>query len=193
MAKYSKAAQKTVSSAMKRMKKGTLKSGVSGKKVTDPKQAIAIGLSEAKQKGAKVPKKKPAAKTITKKAAPKKGSAKRTVNKKSSKAKPVQKKTVQKKVTIKKAAEKKGAKAAGGKKLLSTNKTVQAQDINIAPVEEKSPVIIPFTPDKPADPIMVSDKKALAKAVTKHHPGQRMQLSGPKSSIRPSGKKPLWR
>jgi hypothetical protein len=58
MAKYSKTAQKTVRSAMKRKKKGTLTSGRSGKKVTSRKQAIAIGLSEARKKGAKVPKKK---------------------------------------------------------------------------------------------------------------------------------------
>ena len=55
MAKYSKAAQKSVESAMKRMEKGALESGRSGKKVTNPKQAIAIGLSEAKEKGDKVP------------------------------------------------------------------------------------------------------------------------------------------
>ncbi len=55
MAKYSKAAQKSVETAMKRMEKGELESGTSGKKVTNPKQAIAIGLSEAKKKGAKVP------------------------------------------------------------------------------------------------------------------------------------------
>jgi len=54
MAKYSKAAQDNVESTMKRMKKGTLKSS-SGKKVTNPKQAIAIGLSEAREKGAKAP------------------------------------------------------------------------------------------------------------------------------------------
>ena len=58
MAKYSKGAQKNVESAMKRMKKGTLESGKSHKKVSNPKQAIAIGLSEAREKGAKVPKKK---------------------------------------------------------------------------------------------------------------------------------------
>ena len=57
MAKYGKKAQETVESAMHRKKKGTLKSG-SGKKVTSRKQAIAIGLSEARKKGAKVPKKK---------------------------------------------------------------------------------------------------------------------------------------
>ena len=55
MAKYSKGAQKTVESAMHRMKKGTLESGRSGRKVTNPKQAVAIGLSEAREKGAKVP------------------------------------------------------------------------------------------------------------------------------------------
>jgi hypothetical protein len=57
MAKYGKAAQKTVKSAMHRRKKGTLKSG-SGRKVTSRKQAIAIGLSEAREKGAKVPRKR---------------------------------------------------------------------------------------------------------------------------------------
>ena len=56
MAKYGKAAQKTVESAMHRRKKGTLKSG-SGATVKSRKQAIAIGLSEAREKGAKVPRK----------------------------------------------------------------------------------------------------------------------------------------
>jgi hypothetical protein len=58
--KYGKAAGKTVASAMRRKKKGTLRSGKGGKggKVTSRKQAIAIGLSEARKKGAKVPKKK---------------------------------------------------------------------------------------------------------------------------------------
>jgi len=57
MAKYSKGAQKKVKKAMHEKKRGTLKSGRSGKKVTSRKQAIAIGLSEARKKGAKVPKK----------------------------------------------------------------------------------------------------------------------------------------
>ena len=57
MAKYGKAASKTVESAMRRRKKGTLKSG-SGRKVKSRKQAIAIGLSEARKKGAKVPRRK---------------------------------------------------------------------------------------------------------------------------------------
>ena len=58
MAKYRKAAGKSVKRAMHKKKKGTLKSGRSGKKVKSRKQAIAIGLSEARKKGAKVPKKK---------------------------------------------------------------------------------------------------------------------------------------
>jgi hypothetical protein len=57
MAKYGKKAQKTVEDAMHKYKKGELRSGKSGKKVTDRDQAVAIGLSEAREKGAKVPKK----------------------------------------------------------------------------------------------------------------------------------------
>jgi len=58
--KYGKAAKKKVASAMRRKKSGTLRSGKGGKggKVKSRKQAIAIGLSEARKKGAKVPKKK---------------------------------------------------------------------------------------------------------------------------------------
>ena len=60
--KYSKGASKTVESAMRRKKRGTLRSGPGGKggKVKSRKQAIAIGLSEARKKGAKVPRKKAA-------------------------------------------------------------------------------------------------------------------------------------
>ena len=57
MAKYSKKAQEKVEKAMHERKEGTLKS-VSGQKVTSKKQAIAIGLSEARKAGSKVPKKK---------------------------------------------------------------------------------------------------------------------------------------
>jgi len=56
--KYGSAAGKQVKREMHEMKRGKLKSGRSGKKVTSRKQAIAIGLSEARKKGAKVPKKK---------------------------------------------------------------------------------------------------------------------------------------
>jgi hypothetical protein len=69
MAKYSKKAGDKVERAMHEEKAGTLKSGRSGKKVTNPKQAIAIGLSEARKEGAKVPEKKsaPAKKSSRKK------------------------------------------------------------------------------------------------------------------------------
>lgn len=56
--KYSKGAQKYVKRAMRKRKKGTLKSGRSGKTVKSKKQAVAIGLSEARKKGAKVPRKR---------------------------------------------------------------------------------------------------------------------------------------
>lgn len=55
MAKYGKKAQETVRETMDKFKKGELKSGKSGNLVTDMKQAVAIGLSEARDKGAKVP------------------------------------------------------------------------------------------------------------------------------------------
>lgn len=55
--RYSKSASKDVASAMRRRKRGTLKSGGGGRKVRSRKQAIAIGLSEARKKGKKVPKK----------------------------------------------------------------------------------------------------------------------------------------
>ena len=70
MAKYSKKAGEKVEKVMREKKKGTLESG-SGKKVTSRKQAIAIGLSEARKAGAKVPKKKSSGK---RKHGPKKGS-----------------------------------------------------------------------------------------------------------------------
>jgi len=86
MARYSKKSQDTVGDALHREKKGTLRSGRSGKKVTSRKQAIAIGLSEAREKGQKVPdapkgsasaKKSTRKKATTKKAAAKKGTATR--------------------------------------------------------------------------------------------------------------------
>lgn len=57
MAKYGKKAQESVKEAMHKYKEGELKSGKSGKTVQNPKQAVAIGLSEARKKGAKVPSK----------------------------------------------------------------------------------------------------------------------------------------
>ncbi|HEX7755711.1 MAG TPA: DUF6496 domain-containing protein [Niabella sp.] len=83
MVKYSKKAGDKVEKAMHEKKHGTLKSGRSGKKVTSRKQAIAIGLSEAREEGAKVPSKKTASKkTTSKKAATKKTAAKKTARKK---------------------------------------------------------------------------------------------------------------
>ena len=79
MARYSKKAGEKVEKAMHERKHGTLKSGRSGKKVTSKKQAIAIGLSEAREAGAKVPSKKGSKK------GGKKGGKKRSTKKRSSK------------------------------------------------------------------------------------------------------------
>ena len=59
MAKYGRKASEKVERAMRERKRGTLRSGGSGKKVTSRKQAIAIGLSEARRAGAKVPRPRP--------------------------------------------------------------------------------------------------------------------------------------
>ena len=74
MARYGKKAGEKVEKAMHERKRGTLKSGRSGKKVTSKKQAIAIGLSEARKEGGKVPSKKKSSK--------KRSSKKRTSKKK---------------------------------------------------------------------------------------------------------------
>jgi hypothetical protein len=93
MAKYSEKASDKVEKAMHERKHGTLKSGRNGKKVTSRKQAIAIGLSEAREEGAKVPRKKAAKKSAAKKSPAKKS--------------PARKKTAAKKTTRKKTASKK--------------------------------------------------------------------------------------
>ena len=79
MARYGKKAQSKVKKVMREKKHGTLKSGKSGKKVTSRKQAIAIGLSEARKAGAKVPAKKSASR--------KKSSSKKTTSKRKSSGK----------------------------------------------------------------------------------------------------------
>jgi Family of unknown function (DUF6496) len=78
--KYGKAASKRVESAMRRRKRGTLKSGPGGKggRVKSRKQAIAIGLSEARSKGAKVPRKKGGRKSGGRKSGGRKGGRKRS-------------------------------------------------------------------------------------------------------------------
>ena len=83
MAKYAKAAGDKVERAMKEKKEGTLRSGRSGKKVTSRKQAIAIGLSEARKEGAKVPEKAGAKKSASKKGAAKKSAPKKAARKSS--------------------------------------------------------------------------------------------------------------
>ncbi|CAN5541065.1 hypothetical protein BH11PSE4_BH11PSE4_31610 [soil metagenome] len=83
MAKYSKAASKKVERAMKERNEGKLKMGRSGKKVTSRKQAIAIGLSEARAEGKKAPKKKTAKQAAKK--SKKKTTGRKTAKRKSTK------------------------------------------------------------------------------------------------------------
>jgi topoisomerase IA-like protein len=85
MAKYGKKAQDKVEETMREFKEGTLRSGGSGEKVTNPKQAVAIGLSEAREAGAKVPKKKSTARKSTEgRPAAKSSAAKKAGGRKSS-------------------------------------------------------------------------------------------------------------
>ena len=107
MATYGKKAGDKVEAAMDERKKGTLKSGRSGKTVTSRKQAIAIGLSEARKEGAKVPAKKaPARKAAAKKAPAKKAAAKKAPAKKAPAKKAPAKKAAASKAPAKKAARK---------------------------------------------------------------------------------------
>lgn len=85
MPRYGKKASEKVEKAMHERKHGTLKSGRSGKKVTSKKQAIAIGLSEARREGGKVPSKKGSSKKGSKKGGKKGSSKKRSSKKRSSK------------------------------------------------------------------------------------------------------------
>jgi hypothetical protein len=85
-AKYGKKAQDKVEKAMHERKKGTLKSGGSGKKVKSRKQAIAIGLSEARREGGKVPAKKSSKKSTSKKSSAKKSSSKKSSKKSTKKS-----------------------------------------------------------------------------------------------------------
>ena len=106
MATYGKKASDKVEEAMHERKHGSLKSGRSGKKVTSKKQAIAIGLSEARKEGGKVPPPKRAAK----KSSAKKSSAKKTTAKKSGARKTTAKKTASKKAPARKTAKKSAKK-----------------------------------------------------------------------------------
>jgi hypothetical protein len=105
MARYSEKASDKVEKAMHERKTGALKSGGSGKTVKSRKQAIAIGLSEARKAGAKVPAKKGAAK----KSAAKKSTGRKTAAKKTAAKKTTSRKTAAKKTTARKSAAKKTA------------------------------------------------------------------------------------
>ncbi|HEU4617695.1 MAG TPA: DUF6496 domain-containing protein [Gammaproteobacteria bacterium] len=108
--KYGKKASKKVERAMRERKRGKLRSGSTGKKVTSRKQAIAIGLAEARREGAKVPE-KPGGKKEKKKKSKKKGSAKKKgTKKKATKKRSSKKKSSKKKSSKKKTAGKKRAK-----------------------------------------------------------------------------------
>src|ERR1700760_302280 len=97
MATYGKKAGDKVEAAMAERKRATLKSGGSGKTVTSRKQAIAIGLSEARKEGAKVPARKaPAKKAAAKKAPAKKAAAKKAPAKKDAAGKAPAKKAARK-------------------------------------------------------------------------------------------------
>jgi len=230
MAKYSKGAQKGVKSAMRRMEKGTLRSGGSDKKVTNPKQAIAIGLSQAKKKGAKVPlkkkatvvkkaiSKKPAIKKITgkkiavKKAAPKKAIAKKITSKKAVIKKPALKKPIPKKAVTKKEVPKKTIIKLPPKKLLPVKEEQQKKEVPEVTslpeglVEEPNNTITADNAiDEPSgsglqmpvtieDPVTSFDKHMFEKATAKGDPHSKLHLSSvKKGSVRPAGKKPLWR
>ncbi len=101
MAKYGRKASEKVERAMHERKRGTLKSGGSGRKVTSRKQAIAIGLSEAREAGAKVPPPKGASKKTARKSSARKTSGRKTTGTKSA-----ARKTTARKGTRKSAAKK---------------------------------------------------------------------------------------
>lgn len=140
MAKYSKKAQQTVASAMRKMKKGKLTSGQSGKKVTNPKQAVAIGLSEAREKGAKVPapKKKAAPKKAAKKTVTKKSAVKKAAPKKKAAAKKTAKKTAPKKATKKAAVKKTATKKKAAAKKTTVKKAAPAKKTAVKKTAKKA-------------------------------------------------------
>ena len=106
MAKYGKKASASVEREMKAMKQGKLRSGGGkGPKVTNPKQAIAIGLSEARRAGAKMPPPPPG--TASAEKVTKKSSAKKAVTKKAAAKKTAGKKTTTKRAAVKKSTAKK--------------------------------------------------------------------------------------
>jgi hypothetical protein len=107
--KYGKAAGKSVKSAMHRRKSGTLKRGKAGHggSVTSRKQAIAIGLSEAREKGAKVPRKRSTKRASTKRSTAKRSTAKKSTAKRSTAKKSTSKRSTAKRSTARKSTARK--------------------------------------------------------------------------------------
>lgn len=181
MAKYSKAAGKSVKSAVKRMKKGTLNSGNSGKKVTSRKQAIAIGLSEAREKGAKVPAPKKAApkkKAAAKKTAPQNAAAKKKTAPK--------KKAAPQKTKIKKSSNTRDSSELSPGDLPGPAGEPPSKADTKIPVPENSEAFFSGTP---ADLQYIPEELKTTPADPYHgnvHP------SKAKTPVKPSGKKPLW-
>ena len=178
MAKYSKAAGKKVETVMKEMKKGTLKTG-SGKKVTDKKQAIAIGLSEAKKKGLKVPAKKAA--PANRVAEIKKADAKKksTPAKKIATAKksmPVKKATaIKKTVPAKKSPPAKKAvvvnKPVAAKKVVASTKTGLAKKTALQVSNKKTAIKMPVAVKKETTmPLQKNKTKPVTKKKTQLAP-----------------------
>ena len=216
MAKYSKAAQKSVASAMKKTKKGTLRSGGSGKKVTNKKQSIAIGLSQPKQKGAKVVSKKTTAalkdaakkttlkpdrsvrgkiavskKVISKKSSTKKQLASKPAPKKAASSKVVAKKTVPKKIVKKPVTPKPKVNTSAIKR--ATRK--KGDNINLPAATQMNPKKEIEAPEQNnnatifhevEDPIKSTDQNVYNKATSKIDPKHNMAVS----STRKGGVKP---
>ncbi|MGC4232343.1 MAG: DUF6496 domain-containing protein [Niabella sp.] len=232
MAKYSKGAAKSVKSAMRKMKQGKLTSGTSGKKVTSKKQAIAIGLSEAREKGAKVPAKKAAAKKSTtagkSTAAPKKAAAKKAPAKKSQKV-PAKKATAKKSTTarkstaapkeaaVKKAAavkspakkKKPAASKSSGKKISPRTKTKMqgvTAKTDLAPETGEKVTTEPVTNNDINNEVTPEAESAVFTGsqpqqqwipeqlnTASHDPFHgNIKPSKAKTTVKPSGKKPLW-
>lgn len=103
MAKYGRKASEKVARTMHEMREGKLRSGGSGRKVTNPKQAVAIGLSEARQSGAKVPSKK-AGKAGGRKTAGRKTADRKVAGRKTTGRKPAGRKTAGRKTAARKTA-----------------------------------------------------------------------------------------
>jgi hypothetical protein len=113
MAKYGKTAHKKVEKAMHERKKGTLRSGSSGRKVKSRKQAIAIGLSEARRAGGKVPRKKSAGSRKKSSGAKKGSSSRKSSSRTSSSRKKSSRKTSSRKTSSRKSSRKQSGRSRG--------------------------------------------------------------------------------